>query len=1239
MKSLTAWVFIASSAATAFAQVQLPTAQISTTVSPGAIVGTGQVVTVGFRLGGYAGSTEAEGFNFIVSYDSSLLEFVPGSIYLGAASGSDQQWLSKGPQEDAAGGHYLTNGNNALIPGYVFAAVGDIGRTYPRRGTLALSGFLMSFQLRALSPGVSSITISPEADGSVLLNTSLRPFGNVELAGADIVIVPASELPTVNLTAPTEGAIFNMGTKITLTAAASSPNATVTNVEFFAEGTNTLGQATIAPYTIDWTNAAPGARTLTAKATDSLGRFAFSAPVHITVNQPPSVAITNPVAGASFNAPASIPIGVSASDSDGSVTQVTFYAGTTLLSTDTTSPYAFTWSNVSTGSYTLTARAVDNRGATNVSVTVPITVRPSNNVPTIVAVGALVESESGPVNGGLDAGETVTIRFFLRNTGGSDVASLTGTLAASGGVVSPSAAQSYGTVPFGGAPVGRSYSFSASGSPGGTVTATLWLTNAGASLGSVTFSFTLGNSATYALSQINIPSGPGAASPYPSAFSVSGLSGLVDKATVTFSNLSHTFPADIDALLTGAGGRNVMLMSDAGLSYVISNKVVTFDDAAASSLPNNAAITTGTYRPTDYETGDIMPSPAPSAPFGTNLAVFRGQDPNTTWSLYVADDASGDLGKIQNGWLLSLITFDPVNPVSDISVTVTDAPDPVGYLANVTYTVTVINVGPEGALNVLLTNQLSAGLSFVSASAGQGSCSNSGSTVTCDLGYIGSGNSAVVTVTASAQTTATKTLTASVGGPSVDFNSSNNSSSASTIVSGSADLALTVTDIPDPAATNSTLTYTLVVTNRGFSSATSVTLTSALPAGVTFQSAAPGGSCSQSGGVVTCGLGTVAANASSAVFINVTTPSTFGLLTMQAGVSAGAPGDPVSGNNTVTTVTTNLNTALNIVPALAFLLTESGPVNGGVEPGETVTMAFYLKNVGTTTASSLTAGLLASGGVTSPGATMNYGSLTAGGVAVARTNTFTTSGSPGGTVTASLVVTNSGQWIGTVNFTFILGGTYTFANITAAITIPEFGAATPYPSTITVSGLNGMMGKTTVVLTNFVHTYPDDVDILLVAPDGWSALLLSDAGGGNAVAGVTLGIDDAATNSVPDRFTITNGLYRPTNFDTSDSLPSPAPAGGYGTNLSTFTGGALNGVWSLYVYDDFFSDTGSLGGWSLTLTTVGIVKPRSANSQPGDGYDEQPASLPSHRHRGRHLQHRSLDQPDRMVVHRHAYTY
>jgi subtilisin-like proprotein convertase family protein len=130
-----------------------------------------------------------------------------------------------------------------------------------------------------------------------------------------------------------------------------------------------------------------------------------------------------------------------------------------------------------------------------------------------------------------------------------------------------------------------------------------------------------------------------------------------------------------------------------------------------------------------------------------------------------------------------------------------------------------------------------------------------------------------------------------------------------------------------------------------------------------------------------------------------------------------------------------------------------------------------------------------------------------------------------------------------------------------------------------------------VVLTNFAHTYPDDVDILLVAPDGWSALLLSDAGGGNAVAGVTLQLDDAATAFVPDRFTITNGLYRPTNFDTTDTLPSPAPTGGYGTNLASFNGGMPNGVWSLYVYDDFFSDTGSLGGWSLTLTTVGIVNP------------------------------------------------
>lgn len=91
-------------------------------------------------------------------------------------------------------------------------------------------------------------------------------------------------------------------------------------------------------------------------------------------NSPPSVTIDTPSAGATFSAPATIAIGASAFDSDGTVARVDFYAGSTLVGADTTSPFQVTWSNVPPGSYSLTARAADNAGAMTTSSAVNVTV-------------------------------------------------------------------------------------------------------------------------------------------------------------------------------------------------------------------------------------------------------------------------------------------------------------------------------------------------------------------------------------------------------------------------------------------------------------------------------------------------------------------------------------------------------------------------------------------------------------------------------------------------------------------------------------------------------------------------------------------------------------------------------------------------------------------------------------------------------------------------------------------------
>src|SRR5204862_484060 len=91
-------------------------------------------------------------------------------------------------------------------------------------------------------------------------------------------------------------------------------------------------------------------------------------------NQAPTVSLTAPANGATFTAPATITVSATAADADGTVAKVDFFAGTTLIGTDTSSPYSISWSNVAAGSYSLTAVATDNAGATTTSAARTITV-------------------------------------------------------------------------------------------------------------------------------------------------------------------------------------------------------------------------------------------------------------------------------------------------------------------------------------------------------------------------------------------------------------------------------------------------------------------------------------------------------------------------------------------------------------------------------------------------------------------------------------------------------------------------------------------------------------------------------------------------------------------------------------------------------------------------------------------------------------------------------------------------
>ncbi len=158
---------------------------------------------------------------------------------------------------------------------------------------------------------------------------------------------------------------------------------------------------------------------------------------------------------------------------------------------------------------------------------------------------------------------------------------------------------------------------------------------------------------------IIIPSS-GAATPYPSDVLVSGLATSITNVNVYLYDMNHTWPDDIDILLVGPQGQNIIIMSDAGGSFDLINVDLVFDDAAAGLLPDNAQIVSGTYLPSNWGTGDPFPAPAPLPSTATQLAIFNGSDPNGTWSLYVVDDTVGDSGNINGGWCIGIDAETPV---------------------------------------------------------------------------------------------------------------------------------------------------------------------------------------------------------------------------------------------------------------------------------------------------------------------------------------------------------------------------------------------------------------------------------------------------------------------------------------------------------------------------------------------------------------------------------------------------
>ena len=217
--------------------------------------------------------------------------------------------------------------------------------------------------------------------GSWPLSAVLVYDSGSTLTSAVANVTVANPPPTVVLTAPSDGAMYTAPASINLSVSATSNGHSISKVQFY-NGATLLGETSSAPYSWAWSGVGAGSYVLSAVLVYDSGSTLSSSSANVTVTSPsPTIALTAPVGGTGYSAPATVNLAASVISNGHSITKVQFYNGATLLGEDTAAPYTWTWSSVAVGSYSPNAVLVYDSGSTLASSSASITV--TNPLPTI----------------------------------------------------------------------------------------------------------------------------------------------------------------------------------------------------------------------------------------------------------------------------------------------------------------------------------------------------------------------------------------------------------------------------------------------------------------------------------------------------------------------------------------------------------------------------------------------------------------------------------------------------------------------------------------------------------------------------------------------------------------------------------------------------------------------------------------------------------------------------------------
>jgi len=461
----------------------------------------------------------------------------------------------------------------------------------------------------------------------------------------------------------------------------------------------------------------------------------------------------------------------------------------------------------------------------------------------------------------------------------------------------------------------------------------------------------------------------------------------------------------------------------------------------------------------------------------SNASVAVG---TSTFTLVVSVDANVAAGLLNNTAAVSTtsIDSDPLNNTAiaatnvmvsaDVSITKTDGQTDDTAGTSISYTIVASNAGPSNAASVTVLDSFPAtltGVTWTCVGAAGGTCAANGSGNIGDVTSLPVGGSVTYTVSATIAPDATGTLSntasATVGGAASDPTPGNNSATDTTTLLVSADLAILLSNTPNPVIAGTNLTYTATVSNSGPSTATAVTITLPLPANTTFVSGSVAGGGSCSGSPVVCTVPTSLAPGASSVatiVLAVAPAAPLGsTINATATVNASSP-DPLPGNNSANssaTVSTSADLQLGLSSSAAVVAANvpvtftATSLNNGPSDAQGVSITITL------TPDFRFTGLVAAGATCTTPQVGNTGAIVC---------TWAGATAPGVTRTLQVTAFSNNQGISAVNASTTSTTTDPFANNNANAVSVQVGLLIQGIPTLSVYGLTllglmlGLMG-------------------------------------------------------------------------------------------------------------------------------------------------------------------------------------